>query len=891
MPEKLESEIKSMVSSLKKEGKIHLASEINRNWKKTLLQYSKEVNSYQTKKPLEKIFKVALSAELTRLEHSKKEIVGIVKYLEKHRTLQTSPHISPAGKPRYFFINWLHSLSLSEKDFFPVAMFSGIPFSNKTRPGRLCKNDGDINLIPSSMQDALVYGSIINEKIAENISKVDPKIKKLLPKARVGDSYTAWALKVAQKIEGIFLHGKPIFFDFNEVAKNYLILALKDSRHPISLILFSKKNAKKLEEMFADEVFFYRPTQNAKYETLESYYLQNGALQSSKNKIVLTKENLIKELRKHRLCVGLPLGFLIYSFLNNFLCVGSFAQIEYLPKYKKKFLEIPALKNQIKNVKNAPTGALATGGFMEDLSLTPLDMYLERKVVLKKYETSFFGETILAIKDVLLNQNYSSKYEKLKIAKTKTNKIKVYFIGICGKGMSGLAIMLKQKGFIVTGSDESFYDPVATLLKKNKIHFVTSYKKENIPSDADFIIIGKHAKLVPETNEEVKAAFVSGITIKSLPEAIGDLIKEKENTVVVGSFGKSTMTALVSFALSFTKRDPSYFIGAVPLNFKQNAYLGKGKEFILEGDEYPSANWDQVAKFLYMRPTNALFISAEHDHIDIFPTEKEYTKPYEKFVTLLPKRGLLVACRSGKNVAKISKHSKARIVYYGLHEHNSYHAENIKYGMMTSFDLYKGKQKIVNLETTLLGVHNIENIIGASAFLLEKKLTGKEIIKNSIKNFKGLSGRIDLKTKKSSVLVYEGFGSSYTKAKSVFSALELHFPKKRLVTIFEPHTFSWRNEDAKNWYKDIFTTSDIVLILPPPIYGASTHKQMNQQDIGQIVKEYKKEVYEIKNEEEALAVLEKILKKDDLVILVSSGSLFGLTTSIPRLAEKMFPKN
>ena len=883
----IKTEIEAIVSALKKEGKIYLAQAINENWRKTMLDYSAGINDYKTDRPMENIFKKALSLELKRLSYNNKEILEIIKSMEKHRVLQTSPHISPAQKPRYFFIDYLSSLALQKNEYYFVAMFSGVPFSNKTRPGRLSKDDGDINLIPSSMQDALVYQSKINEKIIENISKLEPKIKKFLPQARVGDSYTAWALKTVKKIEKDFLHGKPIFFDFNEVAKNYLLLALKDLRHPLTKLLFYLENVKKLEELFKDEVFFYRPAQNTKYKTLESYYLKSGALQSNKNKIVLTKENLARELAKNRLCVGLPLGFLIYSFLNNFLCEGSFAQTEYMPMYNKKLLKITAFVNLIKS---APSGILTTGGFKEDLSVTPLDLRLGKKVDLNKYKKTLFGEAILAIKDVLLNQNYSSKYEKTAVAKTKNGRKKAHFIGICGKGMSGLAIMLKQEEFIVTGSDEGFYEPVISLLKKNNISFFTSYKKENIPDDADFIIIGKHAKLVPETNEEVKAAFASGITIKSLPEVIGDLIKEKENTVIAGSFGKSTMTAFISFALSFAKQDPSYFIGAAPLNFKQNAHLGKGKDFILEGDEYPSANWDQTSKFLYMRPLNAIFISGEHDHINIFPTEKDYIKPYEKFVKLLPKGGLLIACRSGKNVEKISKLSKAWTIYYGLNEKKSYHAENIVYSTITSFDLYKNKQKIIGLETTLLGEHNIENIIGGSAFLLEKKLIKKDILKEIIRNFKGLSGRLDLKTKKSSVLIYEGFGSSYSKAKSVFDALKLHFPNKKLTTIFEPHTFSWRNKESKKWYENIFNTSSNIVLLPPPEHGKDTHNQMSFEEIETEIKKNNANVYIVKSEKEALDLLARIVKDNEIIALVSSGSLLGLTSSVPKLMEKMFPK-
>jgi UDP-N-acetylmuramate: L-alanyl-gamma-D-glutamyl-meso-diaminopimelate ligase len=153
-----------------------------------------------------------------------------------------------------------------------------------------------------------------------------------------------------------------------------------------------------------------------------------------------------------------------------------------------------------------------------------------------------------------------------------------------------------------------------------------------------------------------------------------------------------------------------------------------------------------------------------------------------------------------------------------------------------------------------------------------------------------LSGRIDLKTKKSSVLVYEGFGSSYSKAKSVFEALKLHFPNKNLITIFEPHTFGWRNMEAKKWYRDIFNTSSSVIILPPPIHGAKTHQQMTFNEIIKEVRKNNKNTYGTHNEKETLEILKKITKKNNIIVLVSSGSLLGLTLSVPKLMEKLFPK-
>lgn len=471
--------------------------------------------------------------------------------------------------------------------------------------------------------------------------------------------------------------------------------------------------------------------------------------------------------------------------------------------------------------------------------------------------------------------------------KEEENK-KIHFIGIAGAGMSALAAMLQKMGYEVTGSDEDFYEPILGYLKKNKIKILTPYSKKNIPEDADTIVIGKHAKLNPEENEEVREALKSKNKVKAFPEVLADITKDRENIVVAGSYGKSTCTALLAWCLQKNNIDAGYFIGGIPNGLEDSAHLGSEKYFVLEGDEYPA--FMGVSKFLYLHPKHVILTSAEHDHINIFKTKESYVEPYKKLVALLPENGTLVAGINNLNVSEIIKNSKAKVVTYGMSCSEKWYGKNIKYSQETSFDLYNKQEKITTLSTTLLGKHNIENIIGVSAFLLEKKIINETELQKAVASFKGIKRRIDSKTEKSSVLVYEGFGSSYYKAKSVFDSLKLHFPDKKLITVFEPHTFGWRNAENKKWYKDIFDTSSQVLILPPGAHGSKTHNQMTFSEILKEVKKNKTEVYKAKNEKEALEILKKIVKKDDIVALISSGSLFGLSESVPKLMEKMFPK-
>ena len=403
-----ELEITQIIKVLKSSKKVNLAKQIEENWDKTCLQYSKNLNSYKTDHALDPIMEQALTIELERLDHSASETKGIIRYLKLHRIIQTTSHLSPSGKPRFFFVDWLASLALEAKDYYCVAMFSGVPFSNKTRPGRLCSKSGDINLIPSNMQDALVYRSRIPEKMISEIGKLPAKLQKLLPKAKFGEPYTKWALKASENVEEKFLKGKPVFFDFNEVISNYILLAIQEKNHPIYKILFTKENREKMSALFANEIFFYDSVMKGKYVTMEGFSLKGEYLVSPSRKILLTPENLKTEL-ENGLCVGLPLGFLAFTFLNYFKCFGSFAQTEYLPMYKKDFQKIPCLKKY--DIKNAPTENLTTtGGFPLSPDLHPFDLYQGEKLKIKK--DMLFGEVIVTIKDVLLHQNYSTNMIK-----------------------------------------------------------------------------------------------------------------------------------------------------------------------------------------------------------------------------------------------------------------------------------------------------------------------------------------------------------------------------------------------------------------------------------------------------------------------------------------------
>ena len=496
--------------------------------------------------------------------------------------------------------------------------------------------------------------------------------------------------------------------------------------------------------------------------------------------------------------------------------------------------------------------------------------------------------------------------------KKREEKRKVHLIGIGGSGMSALAVLLRESGWQVTGTDANPSNLFSAHLEKNKILFYKKYSKKNIPKNVDLVIVGNNAPFSAEINPETRQAVRSGVKIQSMPEALAELSKNKENIVVVGSSGKSTCATLIAWCLTQVKKparhasqgdagggDPSYFIGALPFDLKNSSHLGKDREFVLEGDEYTSSKTDKCSKFLHFDPSSVLLISAQHDHINAFPTEKSYKMPYKKFVAKIPKNGLFVYSLEGKNNKEIATCAECKIVSYALENTSprlirlgrkkpDWYAENIKYDIQPSFDLMHKGKKVAKIKTKLLGKHNLENIIGAGALLLEKKKITPEVFAQAIASFHGIKNRLELKTKDSAVPVYEGFGSSYEKAKAFFNTLRLHFPKRRLIAVFEPYAFSWRNRKFLKWYKDIFNNVNEVIMLSATSHGKKAKDQLTSAEIWREVKKYKN-IHTVNNEKEGLKILEKIVRKDDVIALVSSGLLFGLTNSAPKLIEKKFP--
>ena len=464
--------------------------------------------------------------------------------------------------------------------------------------------------------------------------------------------------------------------------------------------------------------------------------------------------------------------------------------------------------------------------------------------------------------------------------------MRIHFTGIAGAGMSAVALMMRDAGHEVSGSDEDVFPPMSTYVAGLGFPVTYRFDAANLPPGLDLLVLGASAKLGGESNPEVAAAHAAGARIASFAELVGETTADRANTVIAGSFGKSTCTALMAHVLREAGVDAGWMIGAISASLPATGHWGTAADMVLEGDEYIVGNGDRRSKFALYHPTHLLLTSLIHDHVNVFPTFAEYEAPFRGLLRSLPADGLAVM-REHPAIRAVAHETDAHIVWYDTEPCDGWFSRDVTYGETSSFTLVGPRGRELKLTTSLLGEHNIENIVGVAAYLLERGLVGEADLVRAMAGFQGIRRRLDRLTTASRVPVIEGFGSSYEKARSAIEALQLHYPTRPLVVVFEPHTFSWRSRDALSWYDTVFEGAARVLVCPPPAHGAQSHHQSSFAEILERVAATGIPSQGVESADEAIAALSH-LTGDEIVLLLSSGPLLGLPDALPPVFDRLY---
>jgi len=391
----------------------------------------------------------------------------------------------------------------------------------------------------------------------------------------------------------------------------------------------------------------------------------------------------------------------------------------------------------------------------------------------------------------------------------------VHLMGICGTAMASLAGILKQEGYLVTGSDLNIYPPMSGFLEGLSIEVLEGYKAGNLHPAPDLVIVGN---VITKLNPEAVELARLGIPYLSLPQALQAFaMKGKRSIVICGTHGKTTTTALIAWILENAGLDPGFMVGGIPRNFDQSFKLGAGPHFVIEGDEYDTAFFDKGPKFLHYSPWLTVLTSIEFDHADIYKDLDHVRQSFQKLIGLIPSDGLLIANHDDPVVMAEAKRARCPLATYSLEDGGDWKASDIAvHEDFTYLRALNGESHVLEIKTPLYGRHNVSNLLSTlplSSFLGIETAS----LLRGLETFHGVKRRQEIKGEAKGVLVLDDFAHHPTAVRETIQAVKEKYRHRRLVAVFEPRSNSSRRNVFQEQYAVSFDRADLIMIPEPPM--------------------------------------------------------------------------
>lgn len=451
----------------------------------------------------------------------------------------------------------------------------------------------------------------------------------------------------------------------------------------------------------------------------------------------------------------------------------------------------------------------------------------------------------------------------------------IHLMGICGTGMASLAGMLKEQGYGVTGSDANVYPPMSLLLEALKIPVFNGYGPVNLVPEPDLVIVGN---VITRVNPEAVELSRLRLPYLSFPQAIRQFaIGDKESIVISGTHGKTTTSSLIAWILETAGMDPGFMIGGIPRNFESNFKLGKGRYFVIEGDEYDSAFFDKGPKFLHYNPLYTILTSIEFDHADIYRDLDHVIDSFRKLMDLMPMDGYLIANGDDETICHEISRSQCQVETYGFGKDNHWCvADMADSGKFTVVKVIQRGHVRATFETPLFGRHNISNCLSAVALAYTLGVS-TEILSKALKTFKGIKRRQEILGEKHGIMVMDDFAHHPTAVKETIQAVKQKYANRRLVVVFEPRSNSSRRNIFQSQYAESFDDGDVMMIREPammekiPIAERFSAKQL-VSDLGK----RDLEAHCFADTDLLLTNLLSRVKAGDMVLIMSNGGFDDL---------------
>jgi UDP-N-acetylmuramate: L-alanyl-gamma-D-glutamyl-meso-diaminopimelate ligase len=390
--------------------------------------------------------------------------------------------------------------------------------------------------------------------------------------------------------------------------------------------------------------------------------------------------------------------------------------------------------------------------------------------------------------------------------------MRIHFIGICGYAVSGLALVAKQLGNEVTGSDEDAYPPTTDLLTNAGIKWVDGHAAGNVTrwGKPDLVVQGNQVR---EGNPETAAARRLGIRLVSEAQYWGELTADRFRIVVAGSAGKTTTASLIAWILRSAGRNPGFRLGSAAKDLGTAAAWGSGREFVFEGDEYTSAVFDPRPKFLHFAPQLLVLTNIDWDHPDVFPDPQSYEAVFRQLLEDLGAEDRLIASSDDLAVRRLLSRTRAHVETYGLRGGADWHGRDVQMDVdgMRFTAWHEGKVLAV-VTTRLPGEHNASNALAALATTIRLGVPVSTAVE-AIGRFQGVSRRFEIRGKVRGITLVDDYAHHPAKVRATLQAAQERFHPGRVLACFVPHTYS-RTLNLMDGYADAFEGCALVVIGP-----------------------------------------------------------------------------
>src|ERR1700731_4119723 len=388
---------------------------------------------------------------------------------------------------------------------------------------------------------------------------------------------------------------------------------------------------------------------------------------------------------------------------------------------------------------------------------------------------------------------------------TKSAPQRFHFIGICGTAMGSVAAALRERGLKISGSDDSVYPPMSIFLEEHGIKLHQGYRADNIPADADVVVIGNAMK---RGNPEVEAVLNRKLFYLSLPEVLKNyFLRGKHNLVVTGTHGKTTTTSLLTWIMEKGGRKPGYLIGGIPKNLGQGARLNDSKHFVIEGDEYDSAFFDKRSKFVHYLPELVIVNNIEFDHADIFNNIDEIKLSFKRLLNIVPQNGMVLINGDDHNCVEVAKDCRAQMVEVGFSKNCAQRIRDVSYS--TSKSRFKLGADVY--EIPMIGEFNVRNAAMAATAARFYDVP-KAKIDSALRSFQGIARRQEVRGEARGVKGIDDFGHHPTAIAQTLEALRHRYPGQRLWAIFEPRSNTTRRAVFQKSLPEALKLADGVFI-------------------------------------------------------------------------------